>query len=37
MFSFELLAYRELVNARAMPGVDQRAEALPEYFTPPMK
>jgi ribonucleoside-diphosphate reductase alpha chain len=33
VFSFELLAYRELVNERAMPGATAAAEALPEYFT----
>jgi len=33
VFSFELLAYRELVNQRAMPGASGSAEALPEYFT----
>ena len=33
MFSFELLAYRELVNQRAMPGSTNEAEALPAYFT----
>jgi ribonucleoside-diphosphate reductase alpha chain len=33
VFSFELLAYRELVNPRAMPGSIIDAEALPEYFT----
>jgi ribonucleoside-diphosphate reductase alpha chain len=33
VFSFELLAYRELVNPRAMPGSNNPAEALPEYFT----
>jgi ribonucleoside-diphosphate reductase alpha chain len=33
VFSFELLAYRELVNARAMPGSSNPAEALPDYFT----
>ena len=33
VFSFELLAYRELVNQRAMPGSTNAAEALPEYFT----
>jgi ribonucleoside-diphosphate reductase alpha chain len=33
VFSFELLAYRELVNPRAMPGSSNEAEALPEYFT----
>jgi ribonucleoside-diphosphate reductase alpha chain len=30
--SFELLAYRELVNAKAKPGSDQASEKLPEYF-----
>ncbi len=33
VFSFELLAYRELVNPRAMPGATSEAEALPDYFT----
>jgi ribonucleoside-diphosphate reductase alpha chain len=38
VFSFELLAYRELINARAMPRmsadqVQTAAEKLPEYFT----
>jgi ribonucleoside-diphosphate reductase alpha chain len=33
VFSFELLAYRELVNQRAMPGSTGAAEALPGYFT----
>jgi ribonucleoside-diphosphate reductase alpha chain len=33
VFSFELLAYRELVNPRAMPGANAEGEALPEYFT----
>src|SRR5579862_8153784 len=33
VFSFELLAYRELVNERAMPGAKGAAEALPDYFT----
>ena len=32
VYSFELLAYRELVNPKAMPGSDQPEEALPEYF-----
>jgi ribonucleoside-diphosphate reductase alpha chain len=32
VFSFELLAYRELVNARAMPGSDKPEEQLPDYF-----
>ena len=31
VFSFEMLAYRELVDARAMPGADG-AHALPGYF-----
>ena len=33
VFSFELLAYREMINPRAMPGSDVPAEKLPEYFT----
>ena len=33
VFSFELLAYRELVNRSAMPGGTSAAEKLPEYFT----
>jgi ribonucleoside-diphosphate reductase alpha chain len=33
VFSFELLAYRELVNPGAMPGGTSPAEKLPEYFT----
>lgn len=32
VFSFELLAYRELINARAMPYSDDPEEQLPEYF-----
>ena len=32
VFSFELLAYRELVNARAMPGAHKPEEKLPDYF-----
>ncbi len=32
VFSFELLAYRELVNPRAMPYSEQAEEILPEYF-----
>jgi ribonucleoside-diphosphate reductase alpha chain len=32
VFSFELLAYRELVNPNAIPGSDVPAERLPEYF-----
>jgi ribonucleoside-diphosphate reductase alpha chain len=33
VFSFELLAYRELVNARAIPGSSEEREKLPDYFT----
>jgi ribonucleoside-diphosphate reductase alpha chain len=33
VFSFELLAYRELVNAAAMPGGTTAADKLPDYFT----
>jgi len=33
VFSFELLAYREIVNSRAMPGSTNAAEKLPDYFT----
>jgi ribonucleoside-diphosphate reductase alpha chain len=33
VFSFELLAYRELVNPRAMQGSTNPAEKLPDYFT----
>jgi ribonucleoside-diphosphate reductase alpha chain len=33
VFSFELLAYRELVNPKALPGADVEQEArLPDYF-----
>ncbi len=32
VFSFELLAYRELINARAMPVSEKADEQLPEYF-----
>ncbi len=32
VFSFELLAYREMVNPRAMPGSQNPAEKLPDYF-----
>jgi ribonucleoside-diphosphate reductase alpha chain len=32
VYSFELLAYRELVNAKAMPYSEQADEQLPEYF-----
>jgi ribonucleoside-diphosphate reductase alpha chain len=33
VFSFELLAYRELINPRAMPNATSPAEQLPAYFT----
>jgi len=33
VFSFELLAYRELVNPRAMPNSTNPGEKLPDYFT----
>src|SRR4026207_1068886 len=33
VFSFELLAYRELVNPRAMPNSTNAADKLPDYFT----
>ena len=33
VFSFELLAYREMVNPRAMPNSTHAAEKLPDYFT----
>jgi ribonucleoside-diphosphate reductase alpha chain len=33
VFSFELLAYRELVNPRAMQGSTNVNERLPDYFT----
>ncbi len=32
MYSFELLAYRHLVNPKAMPYSDQEEERLPDYF-----
>jgi ribonucleoside-diphosphate reductase alpha chain len=32
VFSFELLAYRELVNAKALPSSTDEATALPDYF-----
>src|SRR6185437_12355557 len=32
VFSFELLAYRELVNPNAQPGATNDAERLPDYF-----
>ncbi len=32
VYSFELLAYRELVNPEAQPGSDEENEKLPDYF-----
>lgn len=32
VFSFELLAYRELINAKAMPGSQAVEEKLPDFF-----
>ena len=32
VYSFELLAYRELVNAEALPGSEEESEKLPDYF-----
>ncbi|MEA5446794.1 ribonucleoside-diphosphate reductase, adenosylcobalamin-dependent, partial [Gammaproteobacteria bacterium AB-CW1] len=32
VFSFELLAYRELINPRAMPSSEEEGEKLPPYF-----
>ena len=32
VFSFELLAYRELINAKAMPVSEDKEEQLPPYF-----
>src|SRR5437763_162211 len=32
VYSFELLAYRELVNPNAQPGATNDAERLPDYF-----
>jgi len=32
VFSYELLAYRHLVDAQAMPGGDDSEQALPDYF-----
>jgi ribonucleoside-diphosphate reductase alpha chain len=32
VFSFELLAYRSLINERALPGSDRPEEKLPDYF-----
>ncbi|MGH8497188.1 MAG: adenosylcobalamin-dependent ribonucleoside-diphosphate reductase [Gammaproteobacteria bacterium] len=33
VFSFELLAYRQLVNPRAMPNASEPDRKLPDYFT----
>jgi len=33
VFSFELLAYRQIVNAKAIPGGAHPSEKLPDYFT----
>ena len=33
VFSLELLAYRELINAKAMPNSTNPTEKLPDYFT----
>ena len=33
VFSFELLAYRELINSKAIPGGTTSADRLPDYFT----
>jgi ribonucleoside-diphosphate reductase alpha chain len=33
VFSFELLAYREIINSKAMPNSTNPSEKLPEYFT----
>ncbi len=33
VFSFELLAYRQLINQNAMPFAEEEGVALPEYFT----
>jgi ribonucleoside-diphosphate reductase alpha chain len=32
VYSYELLAYRELINAKAMPGSREADEKLPDYF-----
>ena len=32
VFSYELLAYRTLINSKAMPFTDQPEQSLPEYF-----
>ncbi|MBM4232735.1 MAG: adenosylcobalamin-dependent ribonucleoside-diphosphate reductase [Gammaproteobacteria bacterium] len=33
VFSYELLAYRELINSRAMPNSTNPTDKLPDYFT----
>jgi len=33
VFSFEMLAYRELINSKAMPNSEVAGEKLPDYFT----
>src|SRR5881227_2954308 len=33
VYSFELLAYRQLMNAKAIPGSTNPGEKLPDYFT----
>ena len=33
VFSYELLAYRHLINASAMPVTEKESEQLPAYFT----
>jgi len=32
VYSFELLAYREMINQEAIPGSDKEGEQLPDYF-----
>src|SRR5690606_22244227 len=32
VFSFELLAYRQLINADALPSMDEATRNLPDYF-----
>ncbi len=32
VFSFELLAYRHLINPKAMPGAESAGQRLPDYF-----
>ncbi len=33
VFSYELLAYRQLINANAMPASEEEGSILPQYFT----